>query len=79
MNEETKKLSLGLLFSSTADLKKIKLKSKLPHVKFLVLEKKFLSSNSLKIIKKPTFYYTIKSKRLFKKYKDNKNLIFENL
>ena len=74
-----KKLTLGLLFSSTADLKKIKLKSKVPHVKFLVLEKKFLSSNSLKIIKKPTFYYTIKSKRLFKKYKDNKNLIFENL
>ena len=71
--------SKNILLNLIKLTKKIKLKSKLPHVKFLVLEKKFLSSNSLKIIKKPTFYYTIKSKRLFKKYKDNKNLIFENL
>ena len=30
-------------------------------------------------IKKPIYYYTIKNKNLFNRYKDSKNLIFENL
>ena len=74
-----KKLPLGLLFTSTATLKNIKIKSKKKHIKFLVLEKKFLSSKGLGLIKKNIYYYTIKNKTLFEKYKNNKNLIFENL
>ena len=74
-----KNLKLGLLISSTSNLKHIKRKSKLKHVKFIVLEKKFLSGKKISKIKKNIFYYTIKTKDLFNKYKDNKNLIFENL
>ena len=74
-----KKLTLGLLFLSTSNLRIIKLKSKKPYVKFLGLEKSFLSNKKLTKIRKPIFYYTVKRKDLFKKYKNSKNLIFENL
>ena len=74
-----KKLNLGLLFLSTSNLRTIKSKSKKPHVKFLGLEKSFLSNKKLTKIRKPIFYYTVKRKDLFKKYKNSKNLIFENL
>ena len=74
-----KKLNLGLLFLSTSNLKTIKSKSKKHHVKFLGLEKSFLSNKKLTKIRKPIFYYTVKRKDLFNKYKNSKNLIFENL
>ena len=74
-----KGLSLGLLFLSNSNLRVIKLKSKKPHVKFLGLEKSFLSNKKLAKIRKPIFYYTVKKKDLFKKYKNSKNLIFENI
>ena len=74
-----KKLNLGLLFLSTSNLRKIKSKSEKPHVKFLGLEKSFLSKRKIDLIKKPIYYYTIKNKNLFNRYKDSKNLIFENL
>jgi|TARA_B100001964_G_C14244504_1_gene606713 glycerophosphoryl diester phosphodiesterase len=74
-----KKLPLGLLFLSTSNLRTIKSKHKKPYVKFLGLEKSFLSNKKLTKIRKPIYYYTVKRKSLFKKYKNNKNLIFENL
>jgi len=74
-----KGLSLGLLFLSKSNLRVIKLKSKKPHVKFLGLEKSFLFNKKLTKIRKSIFYYTVKRKDLFKKYKNSKNLIFENL
>jgi len=74
-----KKLPLGLLFLSTSNLRTIKSKYKKPYVKFLGLEKSFLSNKKLTKIRKPIYYYTVKRKSLFKKYKNNKNLIFENL
>ena len=74
-----KKLPLGLLFYSTTSLKNIKIKSKKKHVKFIVLDKIFLSNKNLNIIKKKIYYYTIKRKNIFKKYRYSKNLIFENL
>ena len=74
-----KKLPLGLLFPSTSNLRIIKSKSKKPYVKFLGLEKSFLSNKKIDLIKKPIYYYTIKNKNLFNRYKDSKNLIFENL
>ena len=73
-----KKLPLGLLFDATAKLKTIQSKVIKRHVKFLVLEKKFLSNKNLHLLKKKIYYYTIKNKDLFKKYKNFKNLIFEN-
>ena len=74
-----KKLPLGLLFLSTASFKNIKIKSKKKYVKFLVLEKKFLSNKNLHLISKKIYYYTIKNKNLFKKYRNTKNLIFEKI
>tara|TARA_B110000116_G_C16769737_1_gene552689 strand:- start:666 stop:1313 length:648 start_codon:yes stop_codon:yes gene_type:complete len=74
-----KKLNLGLLVPSMWTINKIIKKSKLKYVKFLVLEKRFISTNKLDIINKDIFYYTIKKKQLFKKYQKSKNLIFENL
>jgi len=74
-----KRLSLGLLFLSNSNLRVIKSKSKKPYVKFLGLDKSFLSSRKIDLIKKPIYYYTIKNKNLFHRYKDSKNLIFENL
>jgi len=74
-----KGLSLGLLFLSNSNLRVIKSKSKKPHVKFFGLEKSFLSNKKLIKIRKPIFYYTVKRKDLFKKYKNSKNLIFDNL
>ena len=74
-----KKLPLGLLFTSAATLKNIKIKSQKKHIKFLVLDKKFLSKKGLGLIRKNIYYYTIKNKTLFEKYKNSKNLIFENL
>jgi len=74
-----KKLPLGLLFLASSSFKNIKIKSKKKHVKFLVLEKKFLSNKNLYLIKKKIYYYTVKNKSLFKKYRESKNLIFENL
>ena len=74
-----KRLSLGLLFLSNSNLSVIKSKSKKPYIKFFGLEKSFLSNKDLIKIKKPIFYYTIKTRDLFEKYKNSKNLIFENL
>ena len=74
-----KKLPTGLLFLATSSFKSIKIKSKKKYVKFLVLEKKFLSNKNLNIINKKIYFYTIKSKGLFKRYRKNKNLVFENL
>ena len=74
-----KKLPLGLLFTSRTTLKNINKKTKMKHVKFLVLEKKFLSNKNLHLIRKKIYYYTIKNENLFKKYRNTKNLILENL
>ena len=73
-----KNLNLGLLIPSTSTFNKILKKSKKNYVKFLVLEKKFLKEKKLSKIKKKIYFYTIKDKKLFNKFRD-KNLIFENL
>ena len=74
-----KRLSLGLLFLSNINIRIVKLKSKKPYIKFFGLEKSFLTNKNLTKIEKPIFYYTIKKKDIFEKYKNRKNLIFENL
>ena len=73
-----KRLNLGLLVPSTWTFNKITKKAKLKFIKFLILDKKFLTTNKLNKVKKNIFYYTVKSKILFNKHK-SKNLIFENL
>ena len=74
-----KSLSLGLIRSSSTKIKELKLQSKKKYIKLLVLEKKFLKYSELDALNIPIFYYTIKNKNIFDKYKNIKNLIFENL
>ena len=74
-----KKLSLGIIFSKSTPVKKLMLKSKKKHIKLLVVEKKFLTYPKLNKVDIPIFYYTSKNKVIFNKYKNDKNLIFENL
>ena len=71
-------LNLGLLIPSTFTFSRIIVKSKKKHVKFLVLEKRFLKEKKLNKIKKKIYFYTIRNKKLFNQF-NNKNLIFENL
>ena len=78
INKIKKNLNLGLVFSSTSSIKKILQKSKLKYIKLLVLEKRFLTNEKLKKIKKPIYFYTVKSKKIRNKFVE-KNLIFENL
>ena len=73
-----KNLNLGLCFASTVPIRKIISKSKLKYVKIIVTEKKFLSSKKINLINKPIYFYTVRGKKIRKKYKE-KNLIFENL
>jgi len=64
-----RKLPLGLLFLSTSNLRTIKSKSKKPYVKFLGLEKSFLSNKKLTKIKKPFFITQLKKKAFLKNIK----------
>ena len=74
-----KNLTLGIIFSSSTQIKQFKNKSKKKYIKLLVAEKKFLKYSQLDKLKVPVYYYTAKSKNIFEKYKYSKNLIFENL
>jgi len=73
------KLPKGLLFASTAKIKTIILKSKKSYINFVILHKVFLKNIELSKINKPVYFYPILSKKEFRKYKNKKNLIFENL
>ena len=73
------KLPKGLLFASTAKIKTIILKSKKSYINFVILHKVFLKNKELYKINKPVYFYPILSKKEFRKYKNKKNLIFENL
>ena len=73
------KLPKGLLFASTAKIKTIILKSKKSYINFVILHKVFLRNKELYKINKPVYFYPILSKKEFRKYKNKKNLIFENL
>ena len=74
-----KSLILGIIFSSSAKIKQLKNKSKNKYIKLLVVKKKFLKYPQLDKLKVPVYYYTTKGKDIFNKYKNDKNLIFENL
>ena len=74
-----KRLSLGMIFPKSIAVNKLKLQSRKKYIKLLVVEKNFLKNQKLEKISIPIFYYTAKNKDIFAKYKNFKNLIFENL
>ena len=72
-------LKVGLSFSASESIKKIIKKTNNKKIYCLILDKFFLKSKIIQNLKIEKYYYTIKNKSEFKKYKKNNNLIFENL
>ena len=72
-------IKVGLSFSNRSSIKSILKSSINKKLKCLILDKKFLNNKKIQKIKKEKYYYTIKNKNYFLKYRKNYNLIFENL
>ena len=72
-------IKVGLSFSNRSSIKSILESSINKKLKCLILDKKFLNNKKIQKIKKEKYYYTIKNKNYFLKYRKNYNLIFENL
>ena len=73
-----KNTKVGLSFCQPTSVKKIIEKSNDPKINCLVLDKSYLKNEKIQKLKIEKYYYTIKTKTEFKKFKKNNNLIFEN-
>ena len=74
-----KNTNVGLSFAPPTSIKKILKKANDKKIYCLILDKSYLKSNEIKNLKIKTYFYTIKTKLEFNKYKKDNNLIFENL
>ncbi len=72
-------IKVGLSFSNLTSAKIIVKKSTNKNIDYLILDKFFLNNISVKNLKTKKYYYTIKTKLEFKKYRKENNLIIENL
>ena len=70
---------VGLSFSPPSSIKKIIQKSNNKNINYLILDKSYLKNKNIQNLEIEKYYYTIKSKLEFNKFKRNNNLIFENL
>ena len=70
---------VGLSFSPPSSVKKIIQKSNNKNINYLILDKSYLKNKNIQNLEIKKYYYTIKSKLEFNKFKRNNNLIFENL
>ena len=76
INKNTK---VGLSFCPPTSVKKIIEKSNNKKINYLILDKTYLNNKKIQKLKIKKYYYTIKTKSEFNKFKENNNLIFENL
>ena len=74
-----KKVKIGFSFSKSSKISDIIKASSKKNYDYLILDKYFLNNKSIQNVKKNKYFYTIKEKKEFLKYKKNYNLIFENL
>jgi glycerophosphoryl diester phosphodiesterase len=74
-----KNTKVGLSFCQPTSIKKIIEKSSDPKINCLILDKSYLKNEKIQKLKIEKYYFTIKTKSEFKKFKKNNNLIFENL
>ena len=72
-------IKVGLSFSNLSSVKEIIKASKNKKISCLILDKVFLTNKKIINLKIKKFFYTIKTKSDFKKYREKNNLIFENL
>ena len=70
---------MGLSFCPPTSVKKIIEKSNNKKINYLILDKTYLMNKKIQKLKIKKYYYTIKKKSEFNKFKENNNLIFENL
>jgi len=74
-----KNTKVGLSFCPPTSVKKIIEKSNDRQINCLILDKSYLKNKKIQKLKIKKYYYTIKTKSEFSKFKKNNNLIFENL
>ena len=74
-----KNVKVGLSFAPPTSIKKILKKANNKNINCLILDKSYLNSKKIQNLKIDKYYYTIKTKTDFNKYRENFNLIFENL
>ncbi len=74
-----KNTKVGLSFCPPTSVKKIIKKSKKKRINCLILDKSYIKNKKIQNLKISKYYYTIKTKSEFNKFKKNNNLIFENL
>ena len=74
-----KNTKVGLSFCPPTSVKKIIEKSNNKKISCLILDKTYLMNKKIQKLKIKKYYYTIKTKSEFNKFKENNNLIFENL
>ena len=74
-----KNTKVGLSFHPPTSVKKIIKKSNDKKINYLILDKSYLKNKKIQKLKIKKYYYTIKTKSEFNKFKENNNLIFENL
>ena len=70
---------VGLSFHPAKSIKEIVKKSNDRKINYLILDKSYLQNTKIQKLKIEKYYYTIKTKSEFSKFKKNNNLIFENL
>ena len=74
-----KNIKVGLSFAPPTSIKKILKVKNDKNINCLILDKAYLKSKKIRNLKIEKYFYTIKSKFDFNKYKKTYNLIFENL
>ena len=74
-----KDTKVGLSFCPPTSVKKIIEKSNNKKINYLILDKSYLKNKKIQKLKTKKYYYTIKTKSEFNRFKENNNLIFENL
>jgi glycerophosphoryl diester phosphodiesterase len=74
-----KNVKVGLSFAPPTSIKEILKKANDKNINCLILDKSYLKNKKIQNLKIEKYFYTIKTKYDFNKYKKNYNLIFENL
>ena len=74
-----KNVKVGLSFAPPTSIKKILKKASNKNINCLILDKSYLKNKKIQNLKIKKYFYTIKTKFDFNRYRKNFNLIFENL
>ena len=74
-----KDAKVGFSFCPPTSVKEIIKKSNDKKIDCLILDKSYIKNEKIRNLKITKYYYTIRTKSEFNKFKRNNNLIFENL